>query len=75
MTSTYQSIKGFCNLFIEPQLTSFLVWYSFSHVFKIFTAYHLIDDISSARSLDANARNHSSQNDWIYNFINVSTLI
>ena len=39
MTGTCQSVKGSCNLFIEPQLTSFLVLYNFLHVFKIFTTF------------------------------------
>ena len=42
MTGTCQSVKGSCNLFIEPQLTSFLVLYNLPHVLKIFTAYHSI---------------------------------
>ena len=42
MTCTCQSVKGSCDLFIEPQLTSFLVLYNFLHVFKIFTVYHSI---------------------------------
>ena len=42
MIVTYQSVKGSCNLFIEAQLTSFLVLYNFLHVFEIFTAYHSI---------------------------------
>ena len=39
MTGTCQGVKESCNLFIESQLTSFLVLYNFAHVFKIFTAY------------------------------------
>ena len=61
MTGTSQSVKGCCNLFIEPQLTIFFVLYNFLHVFKIFTQY---DDISYqenfrsiARALNANIRN------------------
>ena len=42
MTATCQSVKESCNLFIEPQLTSFLVFYNFPRVFQIFTAYHSI---------------------------------
>ena len=62
MTGTYQSVKGCCNPFIEPQLTNFLVLYNFPHVLKIF--YIRYDDISYqenfgsiARSLGANTRN------------------
>ena len=40
LTGTCQSVKGSCNLFIEPQLTTFLFLYNFPHVFKIFIAYH-----------------------------------
>ena len=63
MAGTCQSVKGSCNLFIEPQLTRFLVLYNFPHVFKIFTIIRY-DDISHqensgsiARSLDANTKN------------------
>ena len=42
VTGTCQSVKGSCNLFIEPQLTGFLVLYNLPRVFKISTAYHLI---------------------------------
>ena len=64
MTGTCQSVKGSCNLFIEPQLTSFLVLYNFSHVLKFLLRIIWYDDISYqensrsiARALDANARN------------------
>ena len=40
MTGTCQSVKGSCNLFIEIQLTSYLVFYNFPHVFTIFTTYY-----------------------------------
>ena len=40
MIGTCQSVKGSCNLFIEPQLINFLVFYNFAHVFTIFTEYH-----------------------------------
>ena len=63
MTGTCQSVKGSCNLFIESQLTSFLVLCNFLHVFQIFTAYHSIwwyeyqeNSGSIARSLDAYTR-------------------
>ena len=39
ITATCQNVKGCCNLFIEPQLTSFLVFYNFPRVFRIFTVY------------------------------------
>ena len=42
MAGICQSVKGCCSLFIEPQLTSFLVLYNLPHVFKIFTVYHSI---------------------------------
>ena len=42
MIDTCQSVKEPCNLFIEPQLTIFLVFYNLLHVFKIFTVYHSI---------------------------------
>ena len=61
MTGACQSVKGCCNLFIEPQLTSFLVLDNLPRVFKIFILY---DDISYqensgsiARSLDVNTKN------------------
>ena len=73
MTGTCQSVKGSCNLFIEPQLTSFLVLYNFLHVFKIFTTFLKFfiiiwyDDTSYqensgsiTRSLDADTRNTTS---------------
>ena len=40
MTGICQSVKGSCNLFIEPQLTNFLVFYNLPRVFQIFAAYH-----------------------------------
>ena len=46
MTGTYQSVKGYCHLFIEPQLISFLVFYNFPHIFKIFLRIIQYDDIS-----------------------------
>ena len=46
MTGTYQSVKGYCNLFIEPQIISFLVFYNFPHIFKIFLRIIQYDDIS-----------------------------
>ena len=59
MAGTCQSVKGYCNLFIEPQLTSFLILDNLPQVFKI-----QYDDInyqensgSIARSLDANTKN------------------
>ena len=42
MAGTCQSVKESCNLFTEPQLTSFLVFYNLPHVFQIFTAYRSI---------------------------------
>ena len=46
MNGTCQSVKGSCNLFIEPQLTSFLVLYNFPHVFQILLRIIRYDDIS-----------------------------
>ena len=46
MTGTYQYVKGCYNLFIEPQLTSFLVFYNFPHDIKIFLRIIQYDDIS-----------------------------
>ena len=70
MTATCQSVKRSCNLFIEPQLISFLVLYNFPHVFKTFIAYHSIwwyqlsgkfrIDRYTAIPLDANTRNTTS---------------
>ena len=61
MTGTCQSVKGSCNLFIEPQLASFLVLYNFPYLFKIFIAYHSIWwyqlSGSIAKSLNANTKN------------------
>ena len=37
MTGICQNVKGSCNLFIEPQLTIFLVLYNLLRVFKILT--------------------------------------
>ena len=63
MSDACQSVKGYCNLFIEPQLTSFLVFYNLSHVFKICTIIQYGDisyqenSGSIAKSLHANTRN------------------
>ena len=46
MIVTYQSVKGSCNLFIEAQLTSFLVLYNFPHAFKFLPRIIRYDDIS-----------------------------
>ena len=43
MTGTCQSVKGSCNLFIEPQLTSFLGLYNFPQFLLRIIQY---DDIS-----------------------------
>ena len=42
MTGTCQSVKGSLDLFIEPQLTSFFVFYNLPRVYQIFAAYHSI---------------------------------
>ena len=42
MTGTCQSVQESCNLFVGPQLTSFLVFYNLPHVSQIFTAYRSI---------------------------------
>ena len=64
MTGTCQSVKGFCNLFIETQLTRFLVLYNLPHVFKFLLRIIRYDDISYqensgsiARSQGDNTRN------------------
>ena len=61
-----QSVKGCCNLFVEPQLTSFLVLYNLPHVFKFLPRIIQYDDISYqentgsiARSLNTNTSNTS----------------
>ena len=46
MIVTYQSVKGSCNLFIEAQLTSFLVLYNFHTFFKFLPRIIRYDDIS-----------------------------
>ena len=77
MIGTCESVKESCDPFIEPQLTSFLVFYNLPRVFKIFTAYHSIrryqeNSGSIATSLDANTKNtikYTSQINWFYNFI------
>ena len=45
MTGTCQSVKGSCNLFIDFQLTSFLVLYNFPF-FKFLLRIIQYDDIS-----------------------------
>ena len=71
MTGTCQIVKGCCSLFIEPQLTNFLVLHNFLHVFQIFTAYHSIRwyQLSGKFRIDRqiagcqHQKYHSSQND------------
>ena len=55
MTGTCQNMKRCCDPFIEPQLTSFLVFYNLPRVFKIFTSFDMT--ISGKFLLDADARN------------------
>ena len=71
MTSTCQSVKGSCDLFIEPQLISILVFYNLPHVFLNFYCVLFNMMISVVRKIP----DHTSENDWFYNFINVSTLV
>ena len=65
MAGTCKNVKGSSNLFIEPQLTSFLVLYNFPHVFFYFYCVSFDMMISVIRkipdrSLDANTRNTTS---------------
>ena len=60
MTGACQSVKGSCNLSIEPQLTSFLVFHNLPYLFTYRVSFDMMISVIRKipdRSLDANARN------------------